>query len=336
MATGLPGTPVFNEEAYLHKRLEGWSRLEQLLRQGGAGLRGLAGEQMVEAVRLYRQASGDLAYLSTHSSNADVVDYLNNLVGRAYTEIYRLPPKDARAVIADSLKVAAQTVRRRSPEIFFGMGIFFFAMFFAWILMAAVPSTREFFVPPGAEELFAHWKSGQHMMESGGDSLARASMYSTNNPMVAIMMVGTSLATAGLMGIVNMWTNGVLVGALAAECATTGATFFLFSSILPHGVSELGGFFVSSGASFLLGRTVISPGDRTRGEALRAVGKEASTLAIVGLVMIFLAAPIEGFFSFNPLIPQWFKLIVGLLALGAWLAFFIGYGREPNAPPKLG
>ena len=290
---------------------------------------------MIEAVRLYRQASGDLAYLSTHSSNADVVDYLNNLVGRAYTEIYRLPPKDIREVVVKSLAVAAQTVRRRSPEILFGVGIFALAMIFTWVVMAAVPSTREFFVPQGAEENFAHWKSGQHDLHSGGESLTMASLYAGHNPMVAIVMMGTSLATFGVMGLMMMWENGSILGALAADCAPVGQLFFLISSIIPHGVSEVGGIFVSSGAAFLMGRTMIAPGDRSRMDALRVIGKDAATLAVVGLIMILMAAPIEGFFSFNPVIPQIVKLIVGLLALGAWLTFFLGYGHEAEPPPKL-
>ena len=283
---------------------------------------------MIEAVRLYRQASGDLAYLSTHSSNADVVNYLNNLVGRAYTEIYRHPPRDVREVVLKSLSVAAQTVRRRANYIYFGMGIFFLAVAFTWIMMAVVPSSREFFVPSGAEELFTHWKSGQHEIHSGGESLSMASFYAGHNPMVAIMMVGSSVASFGVMGVLMMWENGAILGALSADCASVGQLFFLLSSIIPHGVSEMGGIFVSSGAAFLMGKTVIAPGDRTRMEALREAGKDTATLAIVGLIMILMAAPIEGFFSFNPLIPQIVKLLVGLLALTAWLAYFIGYGQE--------
>lgn len=324
---------MFNEEAYLHKRIAGWQRLETLLMKGRSGLSGLQGDEMVEAVRLYRQASGDLAYLSTHSSNADVVDYLNNLVGRAYTEIYRLPRREPLDVLRAAVVTAAQTVRRRRGEIFFALGVFLFGLFFAWGLMTVVPETRQFFVPPGAEENFKQWTTGQFEARSGGDSVLATSFYAGNNPKVGILTIGFSLASFGVMGVLMVWQNGLLLGALAANCAKTGAVFFLFSSILPHGVSEVGGLLITSAAGFLLGRTVVAPGKLSRGDALKAVGKDAATLSILGLIMIALAAPIEGFFSFSPFIPQWLKLIVGLLALTAWLAYFIGYGREDEPPP---
>lgn len=319
---------MFNEEAYLHKRIAAWQRLEQLLSSAQSGLVGLEGDQMVEAVRLYRQASGDLAYLSTHSSNADVVSYLNNLVGRAYTEIYRLPRRDAVDVVRQALATGAQAVRRRRGEIFFAVGVFFLALFFAWGLMTVVPETRQFFVQPGFEDTFKHWTEGEHQERTGGESVLATSFYAGNNPRVGIMTIGLSLASCGVMGVLMVWQNGLLLGALAADCAKTGTVFFLFSSILPHGVSEVGGLLITAAAGFLLGRTVVAPGKLSRADALKAAGKDAATLSILGLIMIALAAPIEGFFSFSPSFPQWFKLVVGLLALTAWLAYFIGYGKE--------
>jgi uncharacterized membrane protein SpoIIM required for sporulation len=322
---------MFNEEAYLHKRIESWQRLERLLSSGGSGLARLEGDEMVEAVRLYRQASGDLAYLSTHSSNSDVVGYLNNLVGRAYTEIYRAPRRDFVDVVRTGVATAAQTVRRRRGELLFCLSVFLVGMFFAWGLMTVAPETRQFFVPAAAEENFKHWTEGPHEGRTGGESILATSFYAGNNPRVGIMTIGLSLATFGGMAVMILFENGVLVGALAADCSKTGAVFFLFSSILPHGVSEIGGMIVTSAAGVLMGRTVIAPGKRSRGDALRAVGKDAATLAILGLIMIALAAPIEGFFSFSPFIPQWFKLIVGLLALTAWLSYFIGYAKTDEA-----
>lgn len=323
---------MFNEEAYLGRRIAGWERLERLMAQGGPGLRASSGPEMVEVVRLYRQASADLAYLSTHSSNADVVNYLNNLVGRSYAEIYRRPRRAVGEAVARALATGARTVRKRSPEIAFGVSVFFAGMAFAWLLMAFNPSTREYFVPAEAEENFAHWRQGAHEFRPGGDNIAAAAMYSTNNPMVGIMMIGASLATGGLMGVSILWQNGTGLGALAADMQSVGKLSFLFTSILPHGVSEVGGIFVASGAAFLLGRTLLAPGNRTRSAALREAGPDAAALSIVGLVMILLAAPIEGFFSFNPAIPQGVKLVVGLVALAAWLAYFLGYAKDPDAP----
>ncbi len=43
---------------------------------------------------------------------------------------------------------------------------------------------------------------------------------------------------------------------------------------------------------------------------------------------MFIAAPIEGFFSFNPTVPGWLKVIVASISALAWALFWIGYGRR--------
>jgi hypothetical protein len=50
--------------------------------------------------------------------------------------------------------------------------------------------------------------------------------------------------------------------------------------------------------------------------------------------LCFIAAPIEGFFSFNPNIPQWLKTAVAVAEVCMWVAFWSLYGKErdPHDP----
>ena len=45
--------------------------------------------------------------------------------------------------------------------------------------------------------------------------------------------------------------------------------------------------------------------------------------------MMFIAAPIEGFFSFNPHVPGWLKTTVAVISVIAWATFWTGFGRNP-------
>ncbi len=322
-----------DEEALLSKRADGWRRLEELCGKASGGFRRLNGPEVIEYVRLYRQASADLAQFMTHSSNADVVEYLNTLVGRAYGQLYRAPAKPLGAVVVSCLRTAAQTVRRSRWFLLASVAVFLAGAVFAGGMLAAAPQYRKHIVPPQMEGLFAAWKSGKHERQTGATSLLMAASYAGHNPIVSI---GANAVAAGSFGVataVILWQNGAILGALAADMASVGKLGFLTVSILPHGVSEIGGIFIAAAGGFVLAWALICPGRRSRGEALRRAGKDSLTLVCVAMAMTLLAAPVEGFISFNPGVPNWAKLAFAAVTLVAWLAFFTGYAKaeEPEA-----
>jgi uncharacterized membrane protein SpoIIM required for sporulation len=79
-----------------------------------------------------------------------------------------------------------------------------------------------------------------------------------------------------------------------------------------------------------LGYALVNPGRRRRADALRLVGKDAIVLLATSVVLMFIAAPIEGFFSFQPFIPQWLKVVVAGVSACAWAGLWIFFGRTPG------
>jgi len=51
-------------------------------------------------------------------------------------------------------------------------------------------------------------------------------------------------------------------------------------------------------------------------------------LLATSVVMMFIAAPIEGFFSFNPAVPQGLKIAVAVIEAVVWGLFWYGFARE--------
>jgi uncharacterized membrane protein SpoIIM required for sporulation len=162
---------------------------------------------------------------------------------------------------------------------------------------------------------------------TAGESALMTGFYSSNNPLAAIKGAAISGVTFGVGGAEDLYENGINVGALAYEMAAAGKLGQLIIWLLPHGVSEIQGLFVSAGAGFVLGWALINPGRRRRGEALAEAGKDAIVLMGTSIVMMFIAAPFEGYFSFNPRVPEAVKLVVAILIASAWAAFWIGFGR---------
>ena len=64
----------------------------------------------------------------------------------------------------------------------------------------------------------------------------------------------------------------------------------------------------------MLGAAVINPGRRRRSDALKAVGRDAIVMLSTSVILMFIAAPIEAFFSFQPAVPQWVKVVVAVIS----------------------
>lgn len=319
------------EEILIRQRMPAWRELEELTAKADVTFKRLSPDQVFRFVKLYRQASGDLAFLSARPTNPDVIQYLNAIVARAYAVLYRAPRRAMDKVLVDSLRTAARTVRKNAWFVGLAFGITVFGGLAAYFLMGLSSDYREFFVPPAFESSFEMWKTGQHTARTGDESVGASFFYATNNPTVGLMTMAGGLASFGLLTVVNLFQTGAMLGALLYETNAAGTAGFVLVSIFPHGVPEIGGIFITAASGFMLGYAVIKPGNRTRTRALVETGREAFVMLMTGLTLIFFAAPIEGFFSFNPAVPDFLKLLVGSGLLVAFVTFFITFARNDTS-----
>lgn len=321
-----------NETAFVSKREPDWKRLTFLCDRADATIKNLKPEELHEFVRLYRRVSADLALVRTKSTNLQLIDFLNDLAGRAYTTLYRSPRKPFLKAIGDAIALSAQTVRRCRHFVYASTLLFFGSCVFSFLLMQNVPETQQYFVSEEMRPLFDNWKEGQFEQRDGAVSIEMTAHYATNNPMASIMTASLAASTFGIVTAYSVYSNGALIGALSYEMNTVGKLGFLWASVMPHGVPEIGGLLIAGGAGFVMGWALINPGRRKRGEALREAGKDALVLLCTAVVMMFIAAPIEGFFSFNPAVPSFVKVIVIGVELVLWGLFWTGYGKDREAP----
>jgi uncharacterized membrane protein SpoIIM required for sporulation len=318
-----------NEQTFVDRRETDWQRLTKLCDRADVSPSHLQAEEIREIVRLYRRVSTDLSVARTKSNNVQLIEFLNDLTARAYGILYREPRKPFLKSLLNAIALSAQTVRRcrwfilTSAILFFGSGIL------AYVMLSVMPQMRDFFVQPGFESSFEGWKSGKFTDRTGSESVMMTGFYASNNPRAAILTGAVGAGSFGIGSVYLVVTNGALIGTLAHEVAPRGHLDFLFSSISPHGVPELTGLIISGACGLLLGYALINPGRRKRGDALRAVGRDAMVLLVTSVVLMFIAAPIEGFFSFNPYVPGYAKLIFAGVSFVAWMFFWSSFGKDP-------
>jgi uncharacterized membrane protein SpoIIM required for sporulation len=149
-----------------------------------------------------------------------------------------------------------------------------------------------------------------------------------NNPRQAVMSGAVAASTFGVGTAGILYMNGALFGALAYEVNRVGLLGHLIVSVSPHGVTEISGLVISGAAGLVMGYALINPGRRKRGAALKSAGKDALVLLVTGTMMMFIAAPIEGFFSFNPKMPVPAKIAFAAASAVAWAMFWLLMGRN--------
>jgi uncharacterized membrane protein SpoIIM required for sporulation len=317
-----------NEAAFVERREPDWKRLSQLCDRADASPANLLPEEFHEFLRLYRRVSADLATVRTWSGNDSLTSFLNDLVGRAYAILYRTPRKPFRAAISDAVLLSAATVRRCRWFLLASTLLFLGSAFFSSFLLQYFSDTRDVLIPPQMQEMFESWKAGQFPERTSSDAIMMTAYYSSNNPLVAILSGSIAAATFGVGTFLIIAQNGMLLGALGHEMAQVGLLGYLLSSVMPHGVPELSGIVIAGAAGFVMGWALIHPGRRSRGDALRDAGRDSVVLLATAVVLMLIAAPIEGFFSFNPEVPQPVKAAAALVQVALWAAFWIGYGRR--------
>lgn len=324
-----------NEVSFVQREEPKWQRLTALCDKADLSPTRLNSAELLEFVELHRQVSSDLALARSQSSNTELVEFLNAIVGRSYGVLYAAPRQPFARLVADALATVARTVRRRSAYVLASAATLIGAALFAASLMSLRPDLTKHFIDVGDPNVKG-WVEGSMPERTASESAMMTGFYSANNPKVALMNGAISASTFGIGSAWILWSNGTLIGALGTEMATHGRLGYLALRIAPHGATELTGAAMSGAAGYCMGWALIAPGRRSRGDALRAAGRDAFVLLALSIGMMFIAAPVEGFISFNPRVPDFAKAVFAITAFVAWMIFFVGYAREEPAPMGAG
>lgn len=316
-----------NEEEFFRKREPDWRRLNDLLKYASGSLNALSRTETEELLALYRRCSTDLAIARTQDANLHVVEGLNDLVRRAYMVIYRRPSKKFTTVLYEALVSTTQSVRRQA--IFVWISVALFVIFTLWtgFLTSTNPQVKQALIPPEMQSNAKGWLHGLPDRTSD-QSAMMTGFYASHNGLIAVFEPGLAAGTFGLFAFYSIFMNAAAMGALGALMAHAGRLHILIFSILPHGVPELSGFMISAAAGLAMGWALINPGRRSRSEALAAVGQDAIRMAAAAVILTWIAAPIEGWFSYSSRIPLAAKAAFGAVEIIAWTLFWVGFARD--------
>ncbi|MEH2244954.1 stage II sporulation protein M [Nostoc sp.] len=301
-----------NIQRWIARREPNWQRLDALLRQiEKKGLKSLRAAEIRELASLYRSVAADLARARTQQIGNTLMQSLQSLTTRAYTQIYQGSRRQEWQAIRKFYSWGLPSIVQKTfAYIAAATGLFLVGALVAWWYSWQNPSFMSLIVP---ESLITKVRD-EHKLWMGSivgvEPLASSSIM-INNLSVSFGAVAGGF-TAGAYTAYLMVFNGLLIGAVGTLVAQNNLAYPFWAFVLPHGSLELPAIFFAGGAGFLLARAILFPGKYRRGDALKFYGSQAVQLVFGIVPMLIIAGAIEGFFSPNPSVPEPIKYLAGI------------------------
>lgn len=284
---------------------------------------------------LYQRASADLARISTFSAEQEIRDYLEALVGRAYAAIHASDRRPVRfAPLTWFFRTVPQTFRRFSAAFLLSVAVFMLGALFGGGALVIDPQAKAVLMPfeqlqmdPAERVAMEEDTSREDRLEGSKGSFSAYLM--THNTRISILVLALGMSW-GIGTFALLFTNGVMLGAVAADYVMGGQTIFLLGWLLPHGVIEIPAVLVAGQAGFILAGALINrAAAKPVTERLMAVGGGVVHLIGAVAVMLVWAGIIEAFLSqyHEPVVSYGLKIGFGLVELALLTAYLLFAGR---------
>jgi uncharacterized membrane protein SpoIIM required for sporulation len=312
-----------------HRRT--WDRLDELIKRR----RSLSGAEVDELVELYQRVSTHLSMLrsaSTIGSDSLLVGRLSSLIARARSAV-----TGAHAPLSGTFvrfwTVSFPVVAYRAWRWWLATAVVFFgvvAVIACWV--AGNPEVQSAIgTPSDIDELVNHNVESYY---SEHPAAAFALQVWVNNSWVTAQCIAFSVLL-GLPIPFVLFQNAANLGLIAGLMFQAGKGGILLGLLAPHGLLELTAVFLAGATGMRLGWSVISPGDRPRGQVLAEQGRAVVSVA-VGLVGVLLVSGLIEALVTPSSLPTFVRVGIGIVAEVAFLSYIGYFGRRAAKAGETG
>ncbi len=316
---------------FREERQADWVKLDRILtRAENSGVAGLSDDDMTALPRLYRQAVSSLSVARSISLDQNVIAYLESLCTRAYFFVYGARTSLGERIVSffrrDWPGAVSRAVLPTLLSTLFLIGGWLLAFllclqdmewFWTFHGHAAALDGRT----PDATVEFLRSTIYTDRSEIDDGALTAFSGYLfNNNAQIALF----SFALGFAFGIPTAWLltyNGVMIGALYAVFWDKGLGYEFTGWLMIHGVTELFAIILAGAGGFMIGGAVAFPGNRTRLASARNAGQGAANIAMGCVIMLVIAAILEGF-GRQLINSDEVRYTIAGFTLLLWLAYF--------------
>jgi uncharacterized membrane protein SpoIIM required for sporulation len=327
---------VLKSSEFRKGREASWRELDEMVRRvERRGVRALSLEELLRLPILYRAALSSLSVARTIALDRNLLLYLESLSLRSFLAVYgpRVSPLEGlKAFFVQELPAAVRAARW---HILIATLCLLVGTVAAFMLTVQDETWFASFVPSGLaggrgasstradllnKEIFAPWPGA---VEAFG---IFANVLFSHNTMVGIMTFGLGMA-AGVPTVLLSVYQGLPLGAMIAIHYNRELTVDFLGWLSIHGVTELGALILFAAGGLVIAEKILFPGRYSRIENLALHGRLAAQMAAGAVLMLFVAAILEGgcrqLVANTPL-----RFIIGFGVGALWLIYFSFSGRE--------
>lgn len=307
-----------------------WQRLEAIVTRMEKGrLRGISDEDLLALPGLYRTVASSLSIARETSLDAATLAYLEALVQRAWFVVYG--PRSSltewlRSFLGGGWSAA---VRGIWVDIVVALAVMVAGVAVGWLLVAHDPDwyfalmSRDMAgarVPGATPEALRATLFGES--ERDGMSVFAAQLFS-NNAQVSILAFALGFAF-GIPTLLLLVHNLALLGAMGWLYHGAGLLTDFAGWICVHGTTELFAILLAGAAGLHIGRALAFPGNRPVLQATAEAGRRAALVMTGVVLMLVVAALLEGFA--RQLVDDTFgRFAIGGFMLAGWCAYFFAF-----------
>ena len=327
---------ALRSDRFRQEREGDWKRLETIVSWIERGrLRSLSDEDLLALPVLYRTVASSLSIARETSLDAATLGYLEGLVQRAWFQVYG-PRQSLGTWFARFLGGGwSQAVRGLGIDLVVALAVMVAGTIAGWLLVAGDPQWYYALFPygdgdprvPGASAAVLHDTLFGNAQQDGMSAFA-AYLFS-HNAQISILAFALGFAF-GIPSLMLLIQNTATLGAMLWLYHGQGQLYDLVGWLSVHGTTELFAILLAGGAGLHVGRAMAFPGELSVLDAAAQAGRRAATVMAGVVLMLVIAAMLEGFA--RQLIDNTpGRLTVGGFMLVFWCAYFFAFRRDPGA-----
>jgi uncharacterized membrane protein SpoIIM required for sporulation len=320
-------------------REQSWVDLEKLIGiTERKGVRALAPDDLQRMPQLYRSVLSSLSVARAIALDRALLLYLESLSLRAYLALYspRIGLGEAGRQFLRAFPAAVISARWHLLIAFLAFAVGIGAGF--WLTVGD-ESWFTTFVPP--------WLSGGRGVASTRASLLNGEIFApwpgfavslgiisnylfSHNTVVGILSFSLGLF-AGVPTVLLIAYQGLMIGAFIALHYDRGLTVDFLGWLSIHGVTEISALLLFGAGGLVLAEKMLFPDRYSRVDSLALHGRRAAEIAVGAVMMLFVAAILEGEFRQLVASTPWRFVIAAATAVG-WLTYLVllrPRGRTP-------